>query len=59
MKSGNLHQYTLHYDTDKSVKPSHFIGGWTSVAPPGDEIVSAWLTASQPKMGNEGFFRIR
>lgn len=58
MKSGNLHQYTLRYDNSKSVKPSHFVGEWETVAAPGDSIVSAWLTASQPKMGNEGYRQI-
>jgi hypothetical protein len=57
-KSGALYQYSLQYDTKAPNGPSYFCGAWDSLAAPGDSIVSAWITASQPKMGNQGYYAI-
>lgn len=58
VKSGALFRYTMHYDSTLPKVYSRFSGQWARQSTPDDTIISAWITASQPKMGNQGFYAI-
>lgn len=57
MKSGAVHHYPLQYDTSAS-SASSFTGQWKSRSAAKDAISQAWIYASQPKLGNQGGYRI-
>ncbi|MDX1913845.1 MAG: hypothetical protein SFV22_20275 [Saprospiraceae bacterium] len=53
MRSKAVHKYTLFFTAD-----SAFAHTWPDQAAPGDTVEEAWIFASQPKLGNQGKFRI-
>lgn len=57
MKSGKVYSYRLAYDTSPGLV-STFTGQWQSQAAKEDEITQAWIYASEPKLGNQGKYRI-
>jgi hypothetical protein len=57
MRSKAVFYYPLAYDaTPGSV--SSFTGQWPSQAAPGDTVEQAWVYASEPKLGNQGEYKI-
>lgn len=57
MQSGATHFYRLGFD-NKSGLISTFTGAWTNQATQGDTVAQAWVYASEPKLGNQGKFRV-
>jgi hypothetical protein len=57
MASGKAYHYDLHFDTDPNTTSS-FTGNWKNQAPVGDYILEAWVYASEPKLGNQGRYKI-
>lgn len=55
-QSGNSYSYDLSYDTNPAT-PSSFIGNWPNQNP-NDPIIKAWISASEPKLGNQGVYLI-
>lgn len=58
MRSGAVHHYPMTYDT-ASATPSTFSGTWPNQAAAGDTVEQAWIHASEPKLGNQGTYRIQ
>lgn len=54
--SGNVYTYALSFNNSPT-NPSSFAGNWPNQAP-SDPVVKAWISASQPKLGNQGRFSI-
>jgi hypothetical protein len=48
------YSYTLDYNADSNILSS-FTGTWQNQAP-NDPVVKAWISASQPKLGNQGIY---
>ncbi|MFN0035797.1 MAG: hypothetical protein ACKVUS_12070 [Saprospiraceae bacterium] len=57
MQSGAVYKYTLGFDTNPNLVSS-FIGQWPNQAGSGDSAVQAWIFASEPKLGNQGKYKI-
>lgn len=55
MESGDQFSYPLGFISGSS---SLFTGTWQTRNKPGDNIKQAWIYASQPKLGNQGKYRI-
>lgn len=55
-QKGHTHDYDLDFDTNPA-NPSSFIGSWPNKKPD-DPIVKAWISAYEPKIGNQGIFWI-
>ena len=55
-QSGATYFYTLSFDNNPALTSS-FTGAWPNKAP-NDPVVSAWIYASEPKLGNQGKYRI-
>lgn len=55
-QKGDTYHYDLDFDTNPA-NPSSFIGSWPNKAP-SDPIVKAWISASEPKLGNQGVYWI-
>lgn len=54
--SGNIYTYALSFNNSPT-NPSSFVGSWPNQAP-SDPVVEAWISASQPKLGNQGRYTI-
>jgi hypothetical protein len=57
MASGKAYYYDLKFDNDPTLISS-FTGSWANQASVGDYIVEAWVYASEPKLGNQGCYKI-
>jgi hypothetical protein len=57
MKSKEAYYYPLEFDSTPNVISS-FTGQWPNQAVPDDKVEQAWLYASEPKLGNQGKYRI-
>jgi uncharacterized Zn-binding protein involved in type VI secretion len=57
MHSGAQHFYPMAYD-QRPGTVSTFTGTWASQARPGDRIRQVWVYAVEPKLGNQGSFRV-
>jgi hypothetical protein len=55
-ESGTTYSYPMSFDTQAGILSS-FNGNWTNQAP-NDPIQTAWISASQPKLGNQGNYWI-
>lgn len=53
-QNGHIFPYKLDYDTNPA-NPSSFKGSWNSQTP-NQPIVKAWISASEPKLGNQGVY---
>jgi hypothetical protein len=59
MANGARYAYPLTFDSRLPQPASKFSGSWRSQAKAGDgDIVQAWVSASQPSLGNQGFYQI-
>lgn len=57
MKSKAVHCYPLEFDNTPGLVSS-FIGQWPNQASQNDSVEQAWIYASEPKLGNQGKYRI-
>lgn len=57
LKSGARYFYFLGFDDTLGVASS-FTGSWVNQADPNDAVEEVWLYACQPKLGNQGAYRI-
>lgn len=57
MKSGVEHCYQLKFDTTPGAVSS-YTGQWPNQAESGDLVEQAWVYASEPKLGNQGTYKI-
>lgn len=57
MQSGAVYYYDLKFDTAHG-EVSSFTGQWPNQAASGDSVEHAWIYASEPKLGNQGRYRI-
>jgi hypothetical protein len=57
MQSRAVHYYKLEFDKT-SGQISTFTGQWLNQAAQGDAVAQAWIYASEPKLGNQGKYRI-
>lgn len=57
MQSKAVHCYQLEFDNTAGLVSS-FTGQWPNQAAPGDTVEQAWIYASEPKLGNQGKYRI-
>lgn len=57
MQSKAVHYYPLQYDK-ASGAISSFTGQWPNQATQGDAVEQAWIYASEPKLGNQGKYRV-
>ena len=57
MQSKAVHYYALDFDDTPGIISS-FTGQWPNQAAPDDTVEQAWIYASEPKLGNQGKFRI-
>lgn len=57
MQSGAVYCYTLDFDNSPGVISS-FTGQWPNKAAPEDTVEQVWIYASEPKLGNQGKYRI-
>lgn len=57
MQSKAVYYYTLDFDNTPGVISS-FTGQWPNQAAPNDKVEQAWIYASEPKLGNQGKYRI-
>ncbi|MCU1324642.1 MAG: hypothetical protein JWN34_12, partial [Bryobacterales bacterium] len=59
MTSGARYAYPLTFASNLPQPASKFCGSWPSQAKAHDgDIVHAWVSASQPSLGNQGFYQI-
>lgn len=56
MESNSVYYYPLEFDTTAGVISS-FKGTWVNQAP-NDPVMQAWIYAYEPKLGNQGVYRI-
>lgn len=57
MKSEAVHYYTLAFDKTSGLI-STFTGKWPNQTAQGDSVAHAWIYASEPKLGNQGKYKI-
>ena len=57
MESDAVHSYKLKYDKNSGTVSS-FTGQWPNQAIKGDTVKQAWIYAFEPKLGNQGKYRI-
>lgn len=57
MKSGKVLKYDLTFDTTPNIVSS-FTGQWPNQSDTDDTVEEAWLWASEPKLGNQGKYKI-
>jgi hypothetical protein len=57
MKSGKVLKYDLKFDTTPNIVSS-FSGQWPNQSDTDDTVEEAWLWASEPKLGNQGKYKI-
>jgi hypothetical protein len=57
MKSGKVLKYNLTFDTTPDVESS-FTGQWPNQSDAYDTVEEAWIWASEPKLGNQGKYKI-
>jgi hypothetical protein len=57
MKSRALHYYPLEFDSTPGVISS-FTGQWPNQAASDDMVEQVWIYASEPRLGNQGKYRI-
>ncbi len=59
MAGGARYAYPMTFAVGSPQPASQFSGSWPSQAKPVDgDIVQAWVSASQPSLGNQGFYQI-
>lgn len=57
MQSGATHYYRLEFDK-ASDQISTFTGQWLNQAAQGDPVAHVWVYAAEPRLGNQGKFRV-
>lgn len=57
MQSKAVYYYPLEFDNTSGLISS-FTGQWPNQAAPNDKVEQAWIYASEPKLGNQGKYRI-